>query len=96
MRAAVFHGPRHHPNAPHPLTGVKNPVILGHELSGEAMARGDFPLEGWVETIPFENLIEDGLERLHRQEGLNILVGVRSNRQAGASTAARNATGART
>ena len=40
----------------------------------DAMARGDYPLEGWVETIALENLIEDGIERLHRQQGLKILV----------------------
>jgi (R,R)-butanediol dehydrogenase/meso-butanediol dehydrogenase/diacetyl reductase len=40
----------------------------------DAMARGEYPLEGWVETIPFESLIEDGIERLHRQQGLKILV----------------------
>jgi (R,R)-butanediol dehydrogenase/meso-butanediol dehydrogenase/diacetyl reductase len=43
-----------------------------------AMARGDYPLDEWVETIPFENLVEDGLERLRRQEGLKILVDVAS------------------
>jgi hypothetical protein len=42
------------------------------------MARGDYPLDGWVETIPFENLVEGGLERLRRQEGLKILVDVAS------------------
>jgi (R,R)-butanediol dehydrogenase/meso-butanediol dehydrogenase/diacetyl reductase len=40
----------------------------------EGMARGSYPLEGWVETIPFENLVDLGLERLRRQEGLKILV----------------------
>ena len=44
----------------------------------DAMARGDYPLDDWVETIPFENLVEDGLERLRRQEGLKILVDVRA------------------
>ena len=43
-----------------------------------AMARGDYPLDEWVETIPFENLVEGGLERLRRQEGLKILVDVAS------------------
>jgi (R,R)-butanediol dehydrogenase/meso-butanediol dehydrogenase/diacetyl reductase len=40
----------------------------------DSMARGSYPLEGWVETIPFEKLVEQGLERLRRQEGLKILV----------------------
>ena len=43
----------------------------------DAMARGDYPTDEWVETMPFENLLQ-GLERLHRQEGLKILVDVRS------------------
>jgi len=57
------------------LTGV---ALSAHDFPGviAAMARGDYPLDGWVETIPFDNLIEDGLERLHRQEGLKILVDV--------------------
>jgi (R,R)-butanediol dehydrogenase/meso-butanediol dehydrogenase/diacetyl reductase len=40
------------------------------------MAAGAYPQGGWVETIAFENLIEDGFERLHRQEGTKILVDV--------------------
>jgi (R,R)-butanediol dehydrogenase/meso-butanediol dehydrogenase/diacetyl reductase len=44
----------------------------------DAMARGDYPLDEWVETIPFEDLVEGGLERLRRQEGLKILVDVGS------------------
>jgi (R,R)-butanediol dehydrogenase/meso-butanediol dehydrogenase/diacetyl reductase len=40
------------------------------------MARGSYPMEGWVEIIPFEHLIDQGLERLRRQEGLKILVEV--------------------
>jgi (R,R)-butanediol dehydrogenase/meso-butanediol dehydrogenase/diacetyl reductase len=42
----------------------------------EGMARGDYPLTDWVETIPFDGLVEQGLERLRRQEGLKILVDV--------------------
>jgi hypothetical protein len=34
-----------------------------------------------VETIPFDNLVEDGLERLRRQEGLKILVDVRATQR---------------
>jgi (R,R)-butanediol dehydrogenase/meso-butanediol dehydrogenase/diacetyl reductase len=40
----------------------------------DCMARGDYPLDAWVETIPFEALLERGLARLRRQEGLKILV----------------------
>jgi len=40
------------------------------------MAAGAYPRAGWVETIAFERLIEDGFERLHRQEGTKILVDV--------------------
>ncbi|MGC2030732.1 MAG: 2,3-butanediol dehydrogenase [Steroidobacteraceae bacterium] len=55
------------------LTGV---AMSAHAFPSviDAMAGGDYPLEGWVETIAFENLIEDGIERLHRQQGLKILV----------------------
>ena len=42
----------------------------------EAMAEGTFPTEGWVSTIPLERIIEDGFERLHRQEALKLLVDV--------------------
>jgi (R,R)-butanediol dehydrogenase / meso-butanediol dehydrogenase / diacetyl reductase len=46
------------------------PAVIG------AMADGDYPMDGWVSTVPFERLIEDGIERLHRQEALKILVDV--------------------
>ncbi|MBM3677927.1 MAG: butanediol dehydrogenase, partial [Actinobacteria bacterium] len=36
------HGPIFTPGStPHPLTGVVNPVVLGHELSGEVVAVGE-------------------------------------------------------
>ena len=35
-----YDGPVTTRTTPHPLTGVKNPVILGHELSGEVVACG--------------------------------------------------------
>jgi len=41
------------------------------------MAAGAYPTTGWVSTIPFDRLIEDGFERLHRQEGMKLLVNVR-------------------
>jgi (R,R)-butanediol dehydrogenase / meso-butanediol dehydrogenase / diacetyl reductase len=40
------------------------------------MAAGTYPAAGWVETIPFERLMSDGFERLHRQEGMKILVDI--------------------
>ena len=40
------------------------------------MSAGTYPMEGWVETIPFARLLSDGFERLHRQEGQKILVDV--------------------
>ena len=46
----------------------------------DEMAAGTYPLEGWVETIPFERLMSDGFERLHRQEGMKILVDVGGSR----------------
>ena len=59
------------------LTGV---AMSAHAFPGviDAMARGCYPLDEWVETIPFESLMERGLERLRRQEGLKILVDVGS------------------
>lgn len=45
----------------------------------DAMARGIYPLEEWVEMIPFESLLERGMERLRRREGLKILVDVGSH-----------------
>lgn len=36
-----YDGPITTRSTPHPLTGVKNPVILGHELCGEIVAIGD-------------------------------------------------------
>jgi (R,R)-butanediol dehydrogenase/meso-butanediol dehydrogenase/diacetyl reductase len=44
----------------------------------DAMAKGMYPLDEWVETIPFDTLLNRGLERLRRQEGLKILVDVGS------------------
>jgi (R,R)-butanediol dehydrogenase / meso-butanediol dehydrogenase / diacetyl reductase len=41
------------------------------------MAAGAYPESGWVESIPLDRLIEDGFERLHRQEGNKILVNMR-------------------
>jgi (R,R)-butanediol dehydrogenase/meso-butanediol dehydrogenase/diacetyl reductase len=55
------------------LTGVAMSVNAFPRVI-DGMARGVYPLEAWVETIPFENLVEQGLERLRRQEGLKILV----------------------
>jgi len=45
----------------------------------DAMAKGMYPLDEWVETIPFDTLLNRGLERLRRQEGLKILVDVGSS-----------------
>ena len=42
----------------------------------EEMSAGTYPSAGWVETIPFERLLSDGFERLHRQDGMKILVAV--------------------
>ena len=42
----------------------------------DQMAAGAYPATGWVETIGFDGLIENGFERLHRQEGTKILVDV--------------------
>lgn len=42
----------------------------------EQMSAGTYPLEGWVETIPFDAVIRQGFERLMRQEGIKIVVDV--------------------
>ena len=42
------------------------------------MAAGAYPTKGWVEKIPLDGLIRDGFERLHRQEGVKLLVDVRA------------------
>jgi (R,R)-butanediol dehydrogenase/meso-butanediol dehydrogenase/diacetyl reductase len=55
------------------LTGVALSVNAFPAVITE-MARGSYPLEGWVETIPFEGVIEQGLERLRRQQGMKIVV----------------------
>lgn len=55
------------------LTGVAMSVNAFPSVIDE-MARGSYPLEGWVETIPFDGLIERGLQRLRRQQGMKILV----------------------
>src|SRR5271163_1691288 len=59
------------------LTGV---ALSAHAFPSviAAMAAGSYPLDGWVETIPFEDVVERGFERLRRQEGLKILVDVGS------------------
>jgi (R,R)-butanediol dehydrogenase / meso-butanediol dehydrogenase / diacetyl reductase len=57
------------------LTGVALSVNAFPSVI-EEMARGTFPLYGWVETIPFANLIDRGIERLRRQQGMKILVDV--------------------
>jgi (R,R)-butanediol dehydrogenase/meso-butanediol dehydrogenase/diacetyl reductase len=40
------------------------------------MAAGAYPTTGWVSTIPFTGLVSEGFERLHRQEGMKLLVNV--------------------
>lgn len=57
------------------LTGVALSVNAFPAVIAE-MARGSYPLEGWVETIPFEGVIEQGLQRLRRQQGMKIVVDV--------------------
>jgi (R,R)-butanediol dehydrogenase/meso-butanediol dehydrogenase/diacetyl reductase len=42
----------------------------------DEMAAGAYPTQGWVEKIAFSGLIRDGFERLHRQNGVKILVDV--------------------
>ena len=59
-------------------------------LTGVALSVNAFPVgdrarwraaairsTGWVETIPFEGVIEQGIERLRRQQGMKIVVDMR-------------------
>ena len=57
------------------LTGVAMSVNAFPSVIAE-MARGSYPLDGWVETIPLEGVLERGFERLRRQEGMKILVDI--------------------
>jgi (R,R)-butanediol dehydrogenase/meso-butanediol dehydrogenase/diacetyl reductase len=57
------------------LTGVALSVNAFPSVIAE-MARGSYPLEGWVETIPIDGIIEQGIGRLRRQEGMKIVVNV--------------------
>ncbi|HEY1724992.1 MAG TPA: alcohol dehydrogenase catalytic domain-containing protein [Steroidobacteraceae bacterium] len=65
------------------LTGVALSVNAFPSVI-DATARGDYPLDGWVETIPFDGLIERGFERLRRQQGIKILVAVSDEATPGA------------
>ena len=57
------------------LTGVAMSVNAFPSVIAE-MARGSYPLDGWVETIPFENVVDEGIERLRKHAGMKILVNV--------------------
>jgi len=57
------------------LTGVALSVNAFPAVIAE-MARGSYPLTGWVETIPFDAVISQGIERLRRQQGMKIVVDV--------------------
>lgn len=59
------------------LTGVALSVRAFPSVI-DAMAKGHYPLDEWVEKIPFDDSMERGFERLRRQEGLKILVDVGS------------------
>src|SRR5437667_93251 len=57
------------------LTGVALSVNAFPAVIAE-MARGSYPLEGWVETIPFDGVIEKVIERRRRKRGMKIVVDV--------------------
>ena len=57
------------------LTGVALSVNAFPAVIAE-MAGGSYPLDGWVETIPFDGIIEQGIERLRRQQGMKLVVDV--------------------
>jgi hypothetical protein len=49
------------------------------------MERGDYPHDGWVDVIRFDQLLAEGFEPLHRQEKLEVLVDVGAGRPAATS-----------
>jgi (R,R)-butanediol dehydrogenase/meso-butanediol dehydrogenase/diacetyl reductase len=57
------------------ITGVALSCGVFPDVIAE-MAVGAYPTTGWVEKIPFDQLIRNGFERLHRQEGVKLLVDV--------------------
>ncbi len=57
------------------LTGVAMSVNAFPSVIAE-MARGSYPLDGWVETIPFEGVVHQGIERLRAHQGMKLLVSV--------------------
>jgi (R,R)-butanediol dehydrogenase/meso-butanediol dehydrogenase/diacetyl reductase len=38
------------------------------------MQEGRYPVDGWTETIAFDDLITEGFEPLHRQEKMKVVV----------------------
>jgi (R,R)-butanediol dehydrogenase / meso-butanediol dehydrogenase / diacetyl reductase len=60
------------------ITGVAMSAHAFPSVIAE-MARGSYPLDEWVETIPFDRLMDRGFERLRRQEGIKILVDIAGN-----------------
>ncbi len=81
---AVVVAIHHHPVTIPPFDLLMPEVfVTGVALSVDAfpsvideMAKGSYPLDGWVETIPFDGILDQGFERLRRQEGMKILVDV--------------------
>ena len=64
-----YDGPVTTRTTPHPLTGVKNPVILGHELSGEVVSCG----AGVEELSPGDLVTVEPLETCGRCYSCTIL-----------------------
>lgn len=67
------------------LTGVALSVNAFPPVIAQ-MAQGSYPLDGWVETIPFDGLVDQGIRRLRRQEGMKIVVDVAGHSGATAVT----------
>lgn len=79
----------HHHHGPLPLTSnslifnevrITGSAVYSDELPAvlQSMAAGDYPLDGWVTTVPLDRVVPDGLEPLRRQEALKVLVDVRA------------------
>ena len=77
--------PRSRADHPKPILVVNEEIALSCNTFPSVIderAAGTYPLAGWVESIPFDNILRDGFERLHRQEGMKILVDIGNARSA--------------
>jgi (R,R)-butanediol dehydrogenase/meso-butanediol dehydrogenase/diacetyl reductase len=55
-------------------------AYLGEDFRAviDGIADGSYSTDGWVETIPLDDIVEGGFEALHEQRAMKILVDVRA------------------